>query len=287
MLTFILFLFGAAIGSFLNVIALRYDPDRFLFARPVIGGRSHCPHCGRTLRWFELVPFISFIVLRGRCGTCRARLSPQYFLAELLSGLIFAFVPHFSSAASFELSALSSQLLLSSLWILAFETLLLMSLIDIRLHLIPDEVHGILIVLAALRLFLERGVFLFGSTSFVSRYAAIFGFDQGMLGNHIVGALVGALFFLGLILVTRGRGMGMGDAKLALALGFLFGWPDIIFIIMFAFVIGAICGLWVIMFSHGRLKSALPFGPFLALGAFALFLWGNQILGWYFGLFRP
>ena len=89
----ILFFFGAAVGSFINVLATRYDPAAFLFSRRVIGGRSHCPGCGKTLRWFELIPLFSFLVQGGRCRRCKKRLSIQYLIVELLSGLIFVLVP--------------------------------------------------------------------------------------------------------------------------------------------------------------------------------------------------
>jgi prepilin signal peptidase PulO-like enzyme (type II secretory pathway) len=276
------FILGLALGSFLNVVAMRYDPDKFLFSHRVIGGRSHCPHCHRTLRWFELVPLASFLALGGHCRTCKSKLSSQYFFAELASGLLVALIPY--AIPSFAAGP-AAFLLLCSIWIIAAEMLLLLSLIDIRLTLIPDEIHIILVILAVLRIGIEAPFFLFGDTSFVSRYALLFGLQSGMWLNHILAALIGTLFFLALILGTRGRGMGMGDAKLAFALGILFGWPDVIFVIMFGFLTGAVFGIWKIIFEKGKLTGAVPFGPFLALGALILLLFGNTILGWYFSLF--
>ncbi len=96
----ILFVFGLAIGSFLNVVALRYDGERSLFDAGPVSGRSYCPHCGRTLRWFELVPLVSFIMQGAKCRRCHAPISFQYPLVELISGLVFVFVPwHIMSAA--------------------------------------------------------------------------------------------------------------------------------------------------------------------------------------------
>jgi prepilin signal peptidase PulO-like enzyme (type II secretory pathway) len=277
MITFLLFVIGAAIGSFLNVVAVRYDPKKFLFGAHIVKGRSHCLKCTRTLRWFELVPLLSFMVLEGRCRTCRSKFSLQYFFAELISACVFVGIPYVMP---------NSSLFLTTLWIGAAEALLLMSLIDLRLKLIPDEVHIILIALGIIRVFVESRVFILGNTSFVSKYALLFGIAGNMWVNHLAAAAIGIVLFAALIVMTRGRGMGIGDAKLVFALGILFGWPDVLFIIVFAFVLGALYGLWKMLSGSARLKSAVPFGPFLALGALTVFLWGSQILGWYFSLFR-
>lgn len=93
MIFFVLFVFGLVIGSFLNVVSLRYDGGRFIFDPRVIGGRSHCPHCKKTLRWFELVPLASFLAQGGRCRSCKAKLSIQYPIVELLYGATFVLVP--------------------------------------------------------------------------------------------------------------------------------------------------------------------------------------------------
>src|SRR5687767_1490780 len=92
---FLLFLFGSIIGSFLNVVSLRFKEGQFLFARKVIGGRSHCPHCGTMLRPHELIPIISFLIQRGRCRTCHAPISFQYPFVELVSGLLAVIVPYY------------------------------------------------------------------------------------------------------------------------------------------------------------------------------------------------
>src|SRR5581483_8885445 len=88
-----LFVFGLAIGSFLNVVALRYDGNRFVLDPKAIGGRSHCPHCKKTLQWYELIPLASFAIQRGKCRGCGVRIGFRYPFVEFLSGLIFALVP--------------------------------------------------------------------------------------------------------------------------------------------------------------------------------------------------
>jgi prepilin signal peptidase PulO-like enzyme (type II secretory pathway) len=278
----ILFVFGLAIGSFLNVVAGRYDGERSLFAAEPISGRSYCPHCKQTLRWFELVPLVSFLMQGGKCHRCKTQISFQYPIAELISGFIFVFVPWhimtIAGAGGFILIGLSL------FWILFFETLFVMSLIDIRLGIIPDELNGFLFVLA-----LFFGIFIAGYLGLMNH--SLFGVFAGMFGlqgnywmNHLFAAIFGGAFFGLLILITRGRGMGMGDLKLAVPLGFFLGWPDVMFATAFAFVIGATIGLASIAIGKRTMKGSLPFGPFFALGVMTVFFFGYQLLQWYLRL---
>jgi len=258
----ILFLFGIAIGSFLNVVILRYDGDHFLFDTKMLGGRSHCMHCHATLRWFELIPIVSFIIQGGQCRRCKARLNVQYPIIELLSGLIFAFVPVMIAAGAAPDAPIA---LASALWIAAFEALLVMAMIDIRLGIIPDEINIFLSVVGVLLM-------------------VVFGWNEGTVLGRLIGGAVAGAFFAALIAITRGKGMGMGDLKLAIPLGLLFGWPDILFALMFAFIIGAIVGVFAVARGKNTMKGTLPFGPFLALGAATMFFLGAPILSWYFSL---
>lgn len=243
----------------MNVLALRYDGEHFLFDPKIIGGRSRCPHCKRTLQWFELIPLASFLIQRGKCRNCGARIGFQYPLVELLSGAIFVLVP-LVAAPPF-----------GAFWIIAFEILLLISYIDLRLGIVPDELCILLGVVA-----LFETVFSAGGT-----YASV-----GAGGNVWIGRAVGAVFgggFFGLLaLATRGKGMGMGDVKLGLPLGFLFGWPDILLLYAAAFVIGSVVGVGLIVSGLATRKSAVPFVPFLAAGAVFVFFFGASALGWYF-----
>ena len=255
----ILFAFGLAIGSFLNVVAMRYDGERFLFSTRLIGGRSQCNHCKKTLRWFELVPLVSFALQGGRCRRCKARLSIQYPIVELLSGIIFVSVPFALGVGT------SVAIVIAALWVAVFEALLVMTLIDIRLGIIPDEINIFLGVVGVFLMIFSGG-----------QESAAFG--------KIISALGAGIFFALLIAVTRGKGMGMGDLKLSIPLGLLFGWPDIILVLMAAFVIGAVVGMVAIARGTSSIKGTLPFGPFLALGAVTAFFWGAPIIGWYLSL---
>ncbi|HUC02141.1 MAG TPA: prepilin peptidase [Candidatus Paceibacterota bacterium] len=274
----ILFLFGIAIGSFLNVVILRYDGEHFLLDAKMIGGRSHCPHCKATLRWFELVPLASYLAQGGRCRRCGARLTMQYPVVELLSGFVFALVPFAVGVAAAPL------IVVSAIWIAALEALLAMAVIDIRLGIIPDEINIFLGVLGVFLTIMIAGYFGPGNPSLIGPSAAIFGLQWSAAWAHVAGAVFGGAFFAFLIAITRGRGMGMGDLKLAIPLGLLFGWPDIILALVFAFVLGAAAGVLQVALGRNTMKGTIPFGPFLALGAGVALLWGPAIVGWYLSL---
>ncbi len=280
----LLFALGLCIGSFLNVVALRYDGEHFVFDPKVIGGRSHCPKCDRTLRWFELIPIVSFIIQRAKCRACQARIGLRYPAVELLTSLLFVAVPWRLA----QLPASSFQLPVDILWIVAFLILLLIAYIDIRLGIIPDELEIMLGVCAF-------GIVLISSLaasysplapnfSFLGAFAPIFGFQQNVWTARIIGMIFAFAFFELLVLVTRGRGMGVGDVKLALPLGFLFGWPDILIAIMSAFVVGAAVGVVSIAVKWKKMGGNLPFGPFLAAGAAFVFFFGLPVAQWYFHL---
>jgi prepilin signal peptidase PulO-like enzyme (type II secretory pathway) len=270
----ILFLFGLAFGSFFNVVILRYDGERWLGDPRTLGGRSHCPHCRATLQWFELVPLLSFLGLRGRCRHCGARIGWHYFAVELLAGFIFAAVPWRLAVLGAPALAVSSVL-----WIAVFSLLLIMSAIDLRLGLIPDELSAILLLIGlGLAALWATG----GIGSLLGPFAGFLGLPSPLWLNRIAGAGFAVLIFGGLWLLTRGRGMGMGDVKLALPLGVLFGWPDSVAVAVGAFVIGAVVGVAAILFKGKTMKSAIPFGPFLAISAIIVFFFGAAIVTWYF-----
>ncbi|MDO8664518.1 MAG: prepilin peptidase [Candidatus Liptonbacteria bacterium] len=281
MISFFLFLLGAAIGSFIGVIADRYKEDLPIWDRKIIGGRSHCEFCGGKLRWFELVPVVSFIWQKGRCSSCKRRLSLRYLFVEIVSGLLFVFVPATLSQNFYILH--STFYILSTLWLLVFSFLLLVSLIDNRLRIIPNEASAALVIFGALiTTFQPFNEF---SGSFLGHYAMLFGWYSNPWLNHLLAAAVAGLFFVALIFITKGRGMGGGDMKLAAALGFVFGWPDIIIIAILAFIIGSLFGVAAILLKKERLKSHIAFGPFLAFAGLLVFFFGYGIVNFYFSLF--
>src|ERR1044072_8384306 len=187
----ILFCLGLALGSFLHVLASRYRPDEFLLARSAWSGRSHCPHCKKTLRWHELVPLVSFLAQRGRCRGCGARIGWSFFWVGPPSGLIAAFVPiHILSTV-----AAAHPFAIAAVWTAAFLVLLCVTVIDLRLYLIPDE---LVIALGGLGIaaswLTPAGIFGAGHSAF-GQYAGLFGFQGDMWVNRFAAAALVAVFF--------------------------------------------------------------------------------------------
>jgi prepilin signal peptidase PulO-like enzyme (type II secretory pathway) len=279
MIFLLLFIFGIIFGSFFNVVSMRYDGDHFLLDPHIIGGRSHCSHCGKTLRWFELVPLFSFLIQGGRCRRCKVRLSPQYPTVEFISGVIFVMVPWCVAGFS---AITAAGWPFSALWILAFLVLLLSSVIDIRTGIIPDELNVALGVIAVL-----LGIFSVAANTnatLMGPFSDILHIGGSVWAGRVVGAIFGFAFFEFLLLVTRERGIGMGDVKLALPLGLLFGWPDILPVIGFAFICGALAGVALIVLKKKTMKATLPFGPFLAFSSACVFFFGSPVAIWYLRL---
>jgi prepilin signal peptidase PulO-like enzyme (type II secretory pathway) len=295
----LLFAFGTILGSFLNVVTLRYAPEGRLFSPADIGGRSRCPHCKKTLAWYELIPLLSFLVQRGECRSCSARLSFQYPALECAAGLVVAGVPavlisfwSVSPQLFFLLQAPWWSYVLAVLWIAISLLLLVVLVVDLRHLIIPNGLNlaiGIVGACVTAVLALAAGSFPPFRESFLAQYQLLLSpFSMGaasVLLNHLIGAIVGwGLFFL-LHLIARGRAMGMGDVKLALALGLALGWPDIGLAIALSFIIGGAWGAFALIFRARRFGDRVPFGPFLVLGALLTLALGSSLMGWYFGFF--
>lgn len=283
MTTFLLFTFGLIVGSFLNVVILRYNTERSVFAIYPLRGRSHCVSCGKTLSWYELIPLFSFLIQLGRCRTCGGRLSIQYPIVELLTGLIFLAPLYFNNPIIPD----SLFIIQGILWTLVFLIFLVLAVIDYYWYIIPDELNIALAGLGIVRIFIENKFGYFGEFygSFVQNYSALFGLRSNIWLNHLAGGAVGLLLIGAIILATRGRGMGMGDLKLMTALGILFGWPDILFALSFGAILGSLYSVILLISGKKGMKDSVPFGPFLALGSIVLVFFGNAILRSYFSFF--
>lgn len=291
----ILFIFGLIVGSFLNVLILRYDPSGKLFDFKKLSGRSHCPHCDRQLGPSELVPILSFLIQRGRCRECGHKISFQYPVVEILSGAIFAGIPFFlngfygvsgSSFANFDLGLWYYALL--SLWIAAFLGWLVIAAIDLREYLIPNELNVLLaalgIIITGIIVLESDRIFPFRN-SFLEQYQLVFSPFRDVVLNRFLGMAAGGSFFGLLVLVSRGRGMGMGDVKLALASGLVLGWPDVALAIVLSFIFGGLIGGLLLAFGKKQMKDKIPFAPFFVLGIFVAVLFGHGMISGYFGLF--
>ncbi|MCL4406107.1 MAG: prepilin peptidase [Patescibacteria group bacterium] len=274
---FILFIFGACIGSFLNVVVLRYNPEKTALLGRHLGGRSRCRSCGKSLRWFELIPVLSFAFQGGKCRGCRQKISWQYPIVEILSGAILV--------AAYWKWGFTPEALLISLFALS---LLVLSFIDFYFQVIPDELNLFIGFLGLIFVFFGAWDKSFGPTegSFIGYYASVLGFRQNIFINHLAAAVFAGLLFYGLIFLTRGKGMGVGDAKLALAAGLFIGWPDIVLALMFSFVLGGLFGFVALVSRKKKMKDLLPFGPFMAAGILLIVFLGFNICHGYLRFFN-
>ncbi len=254
-LLIIFFSFGLIIGSFLNVIIFRLNTGKSL------GGRSACMSCRNTLSWYELVPLMSYLALWGRCKNCQTKISWQYPLVELLTGLTFAIL-------FWKLFALAGQEILfvsgSTFAITYFYYALMSSILivitayDIKHKVIPDMLALLLAVLAF------GGLFLFQDFVFSLHLPTVL--------EMLTGVLISLPFAL-LWLVSRGRWMGLGDAKLLVGLGWVLGLSRVLSALALAFWGGAIIGIClVLVYKKYALKSEIPFAPYLVLGTLLAFL---------------
>lgn len=247
MVFIIFFILGLFIASFLNVLV-----DRLPREESVIRGRSHCEKCKKELVWYDLIPLLSFIFLKGKCRYCKAKLSFYYPIIELTTGIMFALVFYSFGIMNHELKIMD----------LGYYLFLICSLIviffaDLKYGIIPDKIVFPTIVVSFIYLFLiHNSLFLI----------------------HFLSAIGASLFFLFLFLITKGRGMGFGDVKFAFLMGLILGFPNIVVSLYIAFLTGAIVGVILIIWRKKRMFGAsIPFGPFLAIGTFSAIFWGGII----------
>lgn len=275
-------LLGTLLGSFANAVALRYDPDRFLFAPS--NGRSKCPKCHKTLGALELIPVLSWIALRGKCRGCREPISVRYPLAEIGTGIATAMVPLGLAASSAQFLEPWRYGLAAGSWTLIVLFLAILTLIDLKHYLIPDEATIAIAVLGAVAGYATYPAFTEATGSFLGSYAMLAGFHGSGIIARIIGVVAAGGVLLLLYGITRGRGIGFGDVKLAAALGIAFAWPDSLVIIGLAFVLGTLAALPALVLGKTELKAAIPFGPFIALAAVLVLGFGDELATAYFGL---
>ncbi len=284
-----LFLLGLAFGSFLNVVTLRYSPEEGFYHKKHYSGRSRCLYCQRNLSWYEMIPLFSYLFLKGKCHSCQSKLTVQYPLVELVSGLIFVFVPIILRGLFLSLSPNVLVLIATSsiIWITAFMFMLAMLVIDWRHYVIPNSVSLTLFIVALIWIVVGQynGAFssIYGS-SFLKQFAAIFPQFSFQILNHLTGALLGLLFFLAIFVFSKGRAMGMGDVKLMGVLGLLFGWPDILVVMLLSFIIGALTSVFLMLRGKKKITDKIPFGPFIVISAAIVFFFGAGLMSAYFGI---
>jgi len=240
-------LFGLVLGSFLNVVIARVPAGT-----SIVHPGSACPGCSAPLVWYDNIPLLSFVALRGRCRACGMRISWRYPLVEAITAAVLV--------AAYAAFGLSAEFLIACVLLPA---LVAMTAIDLQHQMIPDAITlpgipvGLLINVATAR------------TSWV---------------DSVIGILVGGGLFLVIILASRG-GMGGGDLKLGAMLGAFLGWRALLVALFIAIVLGGVIGAVLLATGRRGRKDPIPFGPFLAVGGAMALFWGEQVFGWWMGGF--
>ncbi|MFD1066561.1 prepilin peptidase [Oceanobacillus locisalsi] len=240
------FLFGAVFGSFYNVVGLR-SPRGETFTTD----RSYCPHCKKTLHWYELLPIASYLVQNGKCRKCQDPISPLYPIIECSTGVLFL-LSYWMFGFDWEL--LTAMLFISMLMIILVS--------DIRYMLIENK-----ILLFFLPLFIMMRI--------------LSPLDPWW--SSAAGAVLASVLLALIIIVSRG-GMGAGDMKLFFVLGIVLGTGKVILAFFLAAFLGAVIGMLLIACKWMERKQPVPFGPYIVVGAFIAYFYGDGIISWYIGL---
>lgn len=257
-----LFITGAVFGSFLNVLVDRVPARQSLLRPP-----SHCPNCNQQLKARDLIPVISYLLLKGKCRYCEAAIPRRILIVEMVTGLLFMFL--------FWLYGYSWSALLLALYGCTF---IVLSVIDLEKGILPNVIvysmAVVVIILSALQYFDIITILV------PNIFNTAIGID--IMLSAAIGFGIGFIFFLILALVFRG-GMGFGDVKLAGLIGLMTGFPLILIAVFTTSFIGGIAAIVLLVSKSKRRKDAVPFGPFLCIGAMITLLWGPQLLLWYLG----
>ncbi len=241
----LVFILGTALGSFLNVLI-----DRLSTGRTFIKGRSYCENCKKVLKAIDLIPIVSYLVLKGKCRHCKKSIPFRLFVVEFSTGLFSSLIFLLYLQGVFSLPAA----ILIFLIIYAFFGIFVA---DIVYGIIPD----LLVIIS-----------LFGSFLYVL-------FQNLPLHNHLFSALGTLAFFFFLFIVTRGKGMGLGDVKLSFVLGLLLGFPLVVVSLYIAFLTGAVISIILVICKKLRFfGSTIPFGPFLVASSVIALFYGREIL---------
>jgi leader peptidase (prepilin peptidase)/N-methyltransferase len=231
--------FGLIVGSFLNVVILRLDTGLGF------GGRSKCFSCGKTLRWYELIPLFSFLFQKAKCKGCSSKISWQYPAVEFVTAGLFLL--------TYLKVGVSLSYLPLAVYFVLISSLVVISVFDIRHQQIPT-IPLLVFYLSGLALFILGGV-------------------DGIL-MHVAEGFIVSLPLLFLWLVSKGRWLGFGDVLLAIGVGWWLGMSTAFSAILLSFWIGAIFAILLMVFMRKKLfKLAIPFGPFIALGSLVSFLY--------------
>jgi leader peptidase (prepilin peptidase) / N-methyltransferase len=248
----LVFILGLVFGSFANVVIYRLPKGKSI-VRP----GSRCPFCGKDILWYDNIPLISYILLRGKCRFCKKHISARYFLIELITGLLFLLV-YLKFGPGINLFIYT---------LFAF-SMLIMGFIDIDTYLISDVIvlPGIVLGLAFSTVFPQMHYELSRAGS------VLYSLTGGLLGG-------GLLILLGMVgkLLFRKEAMGGGDVKLLAMVGVFLGWKSVFMTIFFASLLGTVVSLTLIALKKKTMEDYVPFGPYLGLGAVISMFWKGEI----------
>jgi len=253
-----LFVLGLCMGSFLNVCIYRIPMKQSVAFPP-----SHCPHCNTRLSAADLIPVFSYVLLGGKCRYCKAGISVQYPIVELLTGLIYLII-YIRYGFSVETLAL----------IFLFSILIVVLFIDLRHMIIPNGL--VLLGMAGGALVTIYNMFIPFSLYQPSKWYT------PLIGMFSASGILFAVALIGLLVYGNDGGMGMGDVKLFIPIGMFLGWKLALLSLFLSIMLGGITGLVLLISRVVGRKTAIPFGPFIVVGTIISALFGNSIINWYF-----
>lgn len=259
---------GLAIGSFLNVVVHRVPAGLSIVAPP-----SRCPGCEQEIAWYDNIPVLSWLLLRGKCRHCGAPISPRYLIVEVLTAVAFALVTWWwwpQIEHSPDGGILAANCVLLAAWLFFAAVSIALAVIDMETHRLPNVIVLPAIVVSTVLL----------------TVATILAGDWTLLRDAVIGGAALFAFYLIVALISP-RGMGFGDVKLAglvgLQLGW-FGWQAVVMGGFAAFLIGGVVGIVLLLLGRATRKSGIPFGPYMLAGAWIGMVVGVDILTWYLTL---
>jgi prepilin signal peptidase PulO-like enzyme (type II secretory pathway) len=250
-----LFFMGTVLGSFMNVVLYRLHNKE----KGIVWGRSFCPHCKHPLSALDLIPLFSFFFLKGKCRYCSKNISWQYPIVESVTGMVFVYL--FWSVFGSPLFS-PGQIIV---YLLYGFILVSISFYDVYHYEIPDMLIIPGIILAAV----------------LSVGTLITPFFAPPLVDALLGVLITVVFLGGQVWLSQEQWMGMGDVLIGIFMGLILGWKLTLVALFFAYIIGAVIGVLLMVFKGKKGNSHIPFGPFLSLGTLIALGVGHNILSWY------
>lgn len=256
-----IFIFGACLGSFANVLINRTQKGKS------IAGRSKCDKCKYTLSWYDNIPVISFLILKGRCRKCDSKISRDHFWMEVSTGIVLTITFWFLAKNQVGLGNLSGQIFYWELfyYLVTVYILWIIFVWDLKYMIIPNF---LVVIGLSMTLIFE-----------IYRWASLFGFDpSGFFLEKISGGLLVGLFFGSIFYFSKGKWIGGGDVKIGFWLGLIVGLKMVYFLLLFAYVAGAVVAIFLLIFFKKKMKSQIPFGPFLIASTYIIMLYQDFIL---------